>query len=138
MLMDDQRHALEEDGYLALGPLFTSDEVRGFREMVDEVFAATCGGVPPAADTLYLDNLLLRPPDFARFWCHPSVLAAAAGIIGPDIQAMAVSYRGPRPGHCRLVDSSPLGGRESPGDSGPMVACHHVSPPTLAADLRAL
>ena len=91
--------SLDQDGYVVLEGLLSARQVTDVRDAVERyVPAARADGTWRTGGTLHLDDVMDAGPAIDRAWASARVLAAAAHVLGGDLQVGRVHYRAPRPG----------------------------------------
>ena len=110
MLKKDEIEALARDGYLSLGQLLTTSEVREVNQRIDELISAEGQNAgselfdskyirhPKEAGADRLADLVNKGAIFDRFYTHPKVLAAIEAVLGNAYKLSSLNYRAAKPG----------------------------------------
>jgi ectoine hydroxylase-related dioxygenase (phytanoyl-CoA dioxygenase family) len=99
-LTDNQRLALDAEGYLVLPGVLNATQVAAVMAVIDaRLSAARRDASWTPGGTLHLDDLTGGGPAVDAVWTNPRVLAAVAHVLGPDLRLARVHFRGPQPGH---------------------------------------
>jgi len=94
-----ERAALDDDGFIVLPGLLDADLLAAVRVVV--AAALTRAREDPTwhpGGTLHVDELLDAGPVADRIWTAPRLVAAAAHLLGTDLQLHRMHYRAPQPG----------------------------------------
>lgn len=104
LLDDDQRAALDRDGFLPLPDVLTPDEVRAVNDRTARLLAEEGDRagleVHQEAGAARLADLVNKDPLFTRFFTEPRVLAAVRHVLG-DFRLSSLNSRAALPGHGR-------------------------------------
>ncbi len=110
-LSDEEKHFLDNNGYLKLGKLLSDAQLEAVREKVNELLrreGAQAGSElfeskyirhPKEEGAERLADLVNKDPLFDMFYTHPRVLAAVAHVVGDQFKLSSLNYRGALPGH---------------------------------------
>lgn len=110
MLTETEINDLDRDGYLALGTLFTKEEVQEVNEKIAallqlegtdagaELFDSKYIRHPKEAGADRLADLVNKDAIFDIFYTHPRVLAAIEAVLGSQYKLSSLNYRAARPG----------------------------------------
>ncbi len=102
LLSEDQKHFLDVNGYLSLGPVLSASEVRVFNETLANIARQEGDGagreVHQEAGTLRLSNLVDKDPVFERCVTRPLVLAGIRQVLGDDFKLSSLNFRSALPG----------------------------------------
>ena len=112
-LADDERAALDRDGYVVLDGVLDDGSVAEMRSAIDQLLeTARRDPTKKHGGTLHLDDILDAGAMFDRAWSSPRVLAAVAHVLGADFHVFAAGFRGPQPGYgaqALHADDVPIG-----------------------------
>lgn len=98
-LTADERRNLEDDGFVVLTDVLDEPSLAGVYERIEQGLAtARHDPTWPPSGTLHLDGLFDAGPDLDRTWTAPRLLAAVAHLLGDELQARGLHFRGPLPG----------------------------------------
>jgi len=101
MLSDEQRRALDEDGYLVLPGLMKADLLADLRRRIDELFEQEGGSAgsefkqEPGARRLA--NLVNKGDIFERVIVTPQVLECVGHVLGPRFKLSSLNARSTNP-----------------------------------------
>ena len=107
-LSDGDKLFLDENGYLPLAEVLTSNEVEALAKRLDELAEAEGGNAGKEVDqekgTQRLSNLVDKDPIFEQNVTHPRVLAAIDHVLESDFKLSSLNSRAvlPGQGHQRL------------------------------------
>ncbi len=97
-----EKEALDENGYLPLPGVLTSDQVQALRarlQALEEEEGEEAGKeVHQEAGTARLANLVNKGPIFDLVWTHPKVLAAMSHVLRGDVRLSSLNSRAALPG----------------------------------------
>ena len=119
-LSTSDRRALDDDGYLRLENLMTSEEVASFVHRLGEL--AKLEGedagkeVHQEQGTIRLSNLIDKDPIFEKCVTSPRLLAAIRHVLGDEFKFSSLNSRVALPGHGRQGLHADWGGAVTPGD----------------------
>jgi|SRR5581483_4872172 len=104
VLTDEQRRSLDEDGFLVVPRLLSSDQVgalaRRFDELVEEEGEQAGIEVHQEEGADRLSDLVNKDPIFDVVWTDPVQLAAAGHVLGwESVQFSSLNARSARPGY---------------------------------------
>lgn len=100
LLADDERAALDREGYAVLAGIADAASVAAMRSAVDtQLEVARRDLTRKHGGTLHLDDILDSGAAFDGVLTSPRLLAAVAYVLGADFNVFAAGYRGPRPGY---------------------------------------
>jgi len=98
-LTDDDRAALDRDGYVVLGEVLNAEQLADVRAAIEKLIAqARLDPTWHAGGTLHLNDLV-NEPAFDPVWKSPRLLAAIVHVLGYDLRIGSVAYRAPKPGY---------------------------------------
>ena len=119
-LSAEEKSTLDEDGYLPLVNLLTSEEVAAFIHRLDElaeVEGEDAGKeVHQEQGTIRLSNLIDKDSIFEKCVMSPRLLAAIRHVLGDDFKSSSLNSRAALPGHGRQGLHADWGGAVTPGD----------------------
>ncbi|MBG48275.1 MAG: phytanoyl-CoA dioxygenase [Pseudozobellia sp.] len=110
MITDKEKVFLEENGYLNLGQLLTTDEVAALNSRIKELMDAEGENAgSELAESKYirhpkeegadrLADLVNKGALFDIFYSHEKVLAAISVVLGDDFKLSSLNYRAAKPG----------------------------------------
>jgi len=110
MLTSEELKTLEKEGYLALGPLLTTDQLRQVNLRIDQLLqteGASAGAElyeskyirhPKEEGADRLADLVNKGAIFDIFYTHPRVLATIAAVLGEHYKLSSLNYRAAKPG----------------------------------------
>jgi ectoine hydroxylase-related dioxygenase (phytanoyl-CoA dioxygenase family) len=99
-LADEDRAALDRDGYVVLPDVLDDASVAAMRSAIDELLEIARRDLTKKhGGTLHLDELIDAGATFDPAWSAPRVLAAVAHVLGADFHLFAMGYRGPQRGY---------------------------------------
>lgn len=104
-LSPEQRRQLDEDGFLVLPHHMPDQLLAQFRERTADLLRieghAAGHETPQSGGVAALANLLNKGEVFDRCFTDPTVLAAAAQVLGPEFRVNSLNYRAalPHQGH---------------------------------------
>ena len=116
----DEKRALDENGFLRLENLMTSEEVEAFVHRLDEL--AEIEGddagkeVHQEQGTIRLSNLIDKDPIFEKCVTSPRLLAAIRHVLGDEFKSSSLNSRAALPGYGRQGLHADWGGAVIPGD----------------------
>lgn len=93
MLTNEQLQRLDQDGFLVLPNVFSTEEINALRAEVPGLVAEQCAENPREAGTASVRNVLSlhrRNEMYRRLVRHPRMLDVARQIIGEDVYAQQV------------------------------------------------
>ncbi len=100
VLADDERAALDRDGFVVLDGVADAASVAAMRSALEEQLdVARRDPTRKHGGTLHLDDILDSGAAFDGVLTSPRLLAAVAHVVGADFHVFAAGYRGPRPGY---------------------------------------
>jgi hypothetical protein len=110
MLSQNEIETLERDGFLNLGQLLSSEQVKEVNDKIDELLA----NEGEKAGSELFDSKYIRHPTedgvdrladlvnkgkiFDQFYMHPKVLATIEAVIGKAFKLSSLNYRAAKPG----------------------------------------
>lgn len=98
-----EKRALDEEGYLHLPGILSSDQVLALRDRLGalegEEGADAGKEVHQEDGTARLANLVNKDPLFDLCWTHPKVLAAISYVLDGDLRLSSLNARAALPGH---------------------------------------
>jgi len=110
MLSQNELETLERDGFLNLGQLLNSEQVKEVNDKIDELLA----NEGDKAGSELFDSKYIRHPTedgvdrladlvnkgqvFDQFYMHPKVLATIEAVIGKAFKLSSLNYRAAKPG----------------------------------------
>ncbi|MEM7364535.1 MAG: phytanoyl-CoA dioxygenase family protein [Pseudomonadota bacterium] len=107
LLTEDERHSLDQDGYVILGPLLDAAELAIIRATADaqvELEGATSGhevsqtrGIARVSGTVL--KAMNRGGLFDVLYLHPTLLSAVAHVLGDDFKVSSSNFHCPLPGY---------------------------------------
>ena len=119
-LSASEKKALDEEGYLRLENLMTSEEVVAFVNRLDElaqIEGEDAGKEVHQEDgTIRLSNLFDKDPIFEKCVTSPRLLAAIRHVLGDEFKSSSLNSRAALPGHGRQGLHADWGGAVAPGD----------------------
>lgn len=99
-LADDERTALDRDGYVVLDRVLDARCIAAMLSAVDDLLdAVRRDPTRKHGGTLHVDNVVDTGAAFDPAWSSPRVLAAVAHVLGTDFHLFGAGYRGPQPGY---------------------------------------
>lgn len=110
MLTKEEIETLEREGYLALGQLLTTDQVKAVNDKIDELinvegenagselFESKYIRHPKEEGADRLADLVNKGGIFDMFYTEPLVLAAITAVLGEDYKLSSLNYRAAKPG----------------------------------------
>lgn len=107
LLTEDERHSLDQDGYVILGPLLDAAELASIRVAADaqvELEGADSGReVSQTRGVARVSGTVLKPMNrdglFDVLYLHPTLLAAVAHVLGDDFKVSSSNFHCPLPGY---------------------------------------
>ena len=119
-LSADEKRTLDEDGYLRLENLMTSEEVAAFVRRLDElaeVEGEDAGKeVHQEEGTIRLSNLIDKDPIFEKCVTSPRLLAAIRHVLGDQFKLSSLNSRAALAGYGRQGLHADWGGVVAPGN----------------------
>ena len=109
-LTPDEKHFLDENGYLSLGPILSPIELEAVRNKIQDLLdqeGENAGSElldspyirhPKENGADRLADLVNKDPVFDIFYTHPRVLAGVAHVVGPNLKLSSLNYRAALPG----------------------------------------
>ena len=119
-LSTEEKRTLDEDGYLRLENLMTSEEVAAFVHRLDEL--AEIEGedagkeVHQEEGAIRLSNLIDKDPIFEKCVTSPRLLAAIQHVLGDQFKFSSLNSRAALPDHGRQGLHADWGGAVASGD----------------------
>ncbi|WPP50381.1 phytanoyl-CoA dioxygenase family protein [Catalinimonas niigatensis] len=110
-LSNDEKHFLDENGYLSLGKLLSDNQLQQIRETIAhlleqegeragfELFDSKYIRHPKEEGAERLADLVNKDPTFELFFTHPRVLAGVAHVLRQELKLSSLNYRGALPGY---------------------------------------
>ena len=96
VVTEDQAAAFDRDGFFVLPDVFTPDEIDAVLEVLDpleaeiEAFLRQCEGerlmIAEAGALTVTLHPSTRAPSLRQFCAHPTLVAVAADLVGPDVR----------------------------------------------------
>ncbi len=107
LLSDNEKHALDQDGYINLGPLLDEDTLARMRERYDEAIASEGDQAGHEVSQMHgigrLSGTVLKPMNrdglLDPLFMHPRLLAVARYVLGTHFRYSSSNYHCPLPGH---------------------------------------
>ena len=119
-LSADEKRTLDEDGYLRLENLMTSEEVAAYVHRLDalaRIEGEDAGKeVHQEQGTIRLSNLIDKDPIFEKCMTSPRLLAAVRHVLGDEFKFSSLNSRAALPGHGRQGLHADWGGAVAPGN----------------------
>ncbi|MEZ5041461.1 MAG: phytanoyl-CoA dioxygenase family protein [Saprospiraceae bacterium] len=109
-LSAEEKKFLDENGYLNLGQLLSSEKIAAIQNRIAELLnleGESAGGeladsphirFPKEAGSDRLADLVNKGDVFDIFYTHPKVLAGIAHVLGQEIKLSSLNYRAAKPG----------------------------------------
>jgi ectoine hydroxylase-related dioxygenase (phytanoyl-CoA dioxygenase family) len=101
-LAEDEKAALDRDGFVILRNILTPEQLEVLRERTDDLLAAEGAEagkeVHQEAGTDRLADLVNKGEVFGVCFTHPRVLAAVAHVLGSDLKLSSINGRNALPG----------------------------------------
>lgn len=109
-LNDQQRDALDRNGFVNLGVLLSGGQLETLRRKTDALLAEEGDSAgaelfdsphirhPKESGADRLADLVNKGEDFDVFYSHPTVLAAVSQVVGDAFQLSSLNYRAAKPG----------------------------------------
>lgn len=120
LLTQEQRDALDRDGFLVLPNILDAVQLGAIRERLDELLAMEGEDagreVHQEAGTDRLSDLVNKGAVFEVFYSHPVVLAGIAHVLGGDLKLSSLNARSAKPGEGRQGLHADFGRLETPGE----------------------
>lgn len=110
MLTKEEIETLERDGYLSLGKLLTTDQVKAVNDKIDqlinvegenagsELFESKYIRHPKEEGANRLADLVNKGSIFDMFYTHTRVLAGINAVLGEHFKLSSLNYRAAKPG----------------------------------------
>jgi ectoine hydroxylase-related dioxygenase (phytanoyl-CoA dioxygenase family) len=99
-LTNDERSALDRDGYVVLPGIVDNASVAAMRSVIAErLEIARRDLTKKHGGTLHLDDVVDAGAAFDPAWSSPRLLAAVAHVLGADFHVSGAGFRGPKPGY---------------------------------------
>ena len=119
-LSADEKRTLDEDGYLRLENLMTSEEVAAYVHRLDalaRIEGEDAGKeVHQEQGTIRLSNLIDKDPIFEKCMISLRLLAAVRHVLGDEFKFSSLNSRAALPGHGRQGLHADWGGAVAPGN----------------------
>jgi len=101
-LSDEEKHSLDENGYLLLSNMLSETQVHAFASRLDELLEEEGDKagleVHQEDGTARLANLVNKDLMFEICFTHPRLLAAIAHVLGPELKLNSLNSRAALPG----------------------------------------
>ena len=129
LLTEDERKFLDEQGYLIIRDVLSSDQLKAFSSRLDELVkleGKDAGSeVHQEKGSNMLGNLIDKDPRFEFCISHPKVLAAIAHVLQKDFKHSSLNSREALPGDGLQRLHEDYGKPVKPGEWG-RVACNSI------------
>ncbi len=119
-LSDDEKAALERDGFLPLHRILSADQIAAINArlaaLLDHEGANAGKEVHQEAGTDRLSDLVNKDPIFEICFTHPRVLAGIAHVLRGNLKLSSLNSRAALPGEGRQALHADWSGAVAPGD----------------------
>src|SRR5262245_45219465 len=119
-LTEEERAALDRDGFLPLPGILTAEQVARINARIDQLLAEEGENagkeVHQEAGTDRLSDLINKDPIFEVCFTHPRVLAGIAHVLRGDLKLSSLNSRAALPGQGLQALHADWGGAVAPGD----------------------
>jgi ectoine hydroxylase-related dioxygenase (phytanoyl-CoA dioxygenase family) len=118
-LSDQERALLDQDGYLPLSGILSSEQIHAINarltELLEHEGESAGKEVHQELGTNRLANLVDKSPLFTPCFTHPRVLAAVAHVLGGDLRLSSLNHRAALPGQGLQALHADWSGATPPG-----------------------
>lgn len=109
-LTPEEKQFLDENGYLNLGQLLSTDQIQAVKDQIDvlllqegeaaasELAESKHIRFPKEVGADRLADLVNKGSVFDIFYTHPRVLAGIAQVLGQEVKLSSLNYRAAKPG----------------------------------------